>query len=963
MWHRAGALLARAAGLVHDIGKASERFAAKLRSEAQTSVDEVRHEWLSLKLLQALRRNGWDWPLAWAGLRTNLASVTLGTRVLGSQSPLSVSAANEAIDFLVVSHHGLLQCQSSGSGGRRSVGTFCPTGLGRHVRAEDPRDDQVTPVGEIAHEVLEAYRSAEEQLHALLGGESLSPMFWQGLSMVARAALISADHQVSRVVMLQPGADRALYANTAMFGPERGLNQLLDWHLREVGREAETTFSQMARWFGSTAGEAWCLPGIGASALARMSAPAPTGSRFQWQDVAATELMRARAQSSARACLVFNMAGTGTGKTRMNLRAACVLSREDAPRVSIALNLRSLTLQSGAALRESVGLSNEELSVVIGDSVSLDLFNAARATREYSDEDENPIEMGIDVEGGTSQLPEWLGRALPIQRDRALVATPVLVSTVDFLAAAGEPASQGRYVKALFRVCSADLVLDEVDSYEPEALVAVLRVVQLAAMAGRNVVCSSATLSQASAEAIHRAFRSGVAMRSALGGDQQDSYLCMAIDDLCSPGVLACRAEAPDFFSTWYQARTDGIAEAHRTSPVMRLARLQRLDEVSVDGWQRAVLDACRKLHAWNAWEYDAEGRRISFGLVRVANIATAVDMASCLSASLPHAHVACYHAGEFRIARFKKELRLDQLLSRTAGDAHIRADTEVQRLMRSASDSSVPFIVVATPVEEIGRDHDFDWAVIDPSSMQSVVQASGRVNRHRLKPCNGIPNICVMQFNWRHCRNEGDASRPAFCWPGYEDSTARPMRPSQSRPYLGHDLAELLPWSEDDLLVITSSLRFDPGCRLAAADDAAIRKRVAPYFGEEGAWVGRRPHSWLLTQGQGSPYALTPLRDKSGENEVWQITGSDYFPEFLRGARVSRNGRLLDAWLPEQMDTEAASPNAWLACGPEAMAFACEEYQISQAEGMATTMVRYSASDRFRYDLSFGISRVARSL
>ena len=33
--------------------------------------------------------------------------------------------------------------------------------------------------------------------------------------------------------------------------------------------------------------------------------------------------------------LVFNMAGTGSGKTRMNVRAACVLSRSDAPQMCI----------------------------------------------------------------------------------------------------------------------------------------------------------------------------------------------------------------------------------------------------------------------------------------------------------------------------------------------------------------------------------------------------------------------------------------------------------------------------------------------------------------------------------------------------------------------------------------------------------------------------------------------------
>ncbi len=57
---------------------------------------------------------------------------------------------------------------------------------------------------------------------------------------------------------------------------------------------------------------------------------------------------------------------------------------------------------------------------------------------------------------------------------------------------------------------SSDLILDEIDGYEPKSLIAVLRLVQLAAMYGRHVICSSATLSATVADSIYRAFESGV---------------------------------------------------------------------------------------------------------------------------------------------------------------------------------------------------------------------------------------------------------------------------------------------------------------------------------------------------------------------------------------------------------------------------------------------------------------------
>lgn len=53
-WVKVSSLLAGAAGDMHDIGKASQHFQKKLSPEmaGQKIRDDIRHEWLSLKLLQ-----------------------------------------------------------------------------------------------------------------------------------------------------------------------------------------------------------------------------------------------------------------------------------------------------------------------------------------------------------------------------------------------------------------------------------------------------------------------------------------------------------------------------------------------------------------------------------------------------------------------------------------------------------------------------------------------------------------------------------------------------------------------------------------------------------------------------------------------------------------------------------------------------------------------------------------------
>ena len=133
----------------------------------------------------------------------------------------------------------------------------------------------------------------------------------------------------------------------------------------------------------------------------------------------------------------------------MNVRAACVLSRSGAPRFSIALNLRSLTLQTGRALQCQFGLSDSDLATVIGDDVTRKLFNASNIKEKeniaapWSDDDGNPAATAGLTSRGNWPLPAWLESFFPKPQEQRIVGAPLLVSTIDYLIAAGEPIGKG----------------------------------------------------------------------------------------------------------------------------------------------------------------------------------------------------------------------------------------------------------------------------------------------------------------------------------------------------------------------------------------------------------------------------------------------------------------------------------------------------------------------------------------
>ena len=55
-----------------------------------------------------------------------------------------------------------------------------------------------------------------------------------------------------------------------------------------------------------------------------------------------------------------------------------------------------------------------------------------------------------------------------------------------------------------------------------------------------------------------------------------------------------------------------------------------------------------------------------------------------------------------------------------------------------------IEIVVISSPVIETGNDMDFDYAVLDPSSVRSIIQAAGRVRRHRSAE-GGHPNVLIL--------------------------------------------------------------------------------------------------------------------------------------------------------------------------------------------------------------------------
>lgn len=552
-----------------------------------------------------------------------------------------------------------------------------------------------------------------------------SPDFWYGLSIITRAALILADHKVSaRTPNEMTGAvlkkrneavvNGECFANTI----NGDYNQPLSYHLEHVSIEAASTLRNMALFDP---------PGLSEDTIEKITSRSE--GRFEWQNLAANAL------TPEVPAIVFNVAATGSGKTIMNSRAAAVLAGENTLRLSVALNLRSLTLQTGDSYKLDLGVGFDELSVITGSSVIRKLHDYEKADELNNKNENGEVEDYEEdlAEDFQHEVPAWINGNCKNNAQRAIVMAPMLVSTIDYLIFAGDPGKQAKHSFALLRLMHSDLIIDEIDGYEPKPLMSVLRLIKMSAMFGRNVIVSSATMPKLIAEQIFNSYKAGFAVYKAMNGYQND-FNATIIDDAVAPQNI----KPADDFGTVYERHISEMMIkicSGRTTKKAEIIRFEKTEEGLFLAINQSV-EAMHNRHGWHLPEDDEFN--ISFGLIRVANIKNAAKLANKIKNNTG-VKVCCYHSRHFVIQRYFIERNLNKLLNRKNKEnpnQHILESDEIRRIInehKATGLKDLKIIVVATPVEEVGRDHDFDWAIIDPSSAQSLVQTAGRVNRHRL--------------------------------------------------------------------------------------------------------------------------------------------------------------------------------------------------------------------------------------
>jgi CRISPR-associated endonuclease/helicase Cas3 len=809
--------LSALAALFHDWGKASALFQLKLKKNSRFG-DPIRHEWISCLLLNALIQTyksqdddaPWLIALVNGTLDENFLKIFVNQK---EKKPLAkLPPAATLLSWLIVSHHKLplprdeKKWRDELAPDIASISSWITQDWGYENHGVGPEySNRLNACFEFPNGLLSQSKSWLKQIKKWTKNlYDCLPMIKQSMAdgsyrLVlhhARLCLMLGDHFYSSQAADKDWQDTTgLFANTDR--KTKIVKQKLDEHLVGVAKNALKT--------------AHLLPAFEQEPPSAHGIPAlkkPSPAAFRWQDTAVEKIQAWRDQQGKIRTGFFavNMASTGCGKTFANAKIMRSLSPDsDSLRYILALGLRTLTLQTGDEYREHVGLDNSDLAVLIGSKAIIDLHNQGREYKESSDEQlgSESMEPLLDeyIDYDCTIPEEGLATVLKQQRDRQFLYAPVLACTIDHIMAATETTRGGRYILPCLRLMSSDLVIDEVDDFTGSDLIAIGRLIYLAGMLGRKVMISSATIPPDLAEGYFNAYRSGWIVFSQ-SRDVRKNIGCAWIDEFKTQITSIEKCTSQDAIGVYRDNHQQFIkkrVENLTRQPAKRKAEIIGCQDIIDDNFsgdetkqrqyfskiQQAILDK----HQYHYTVDKRSNLQVSFGVVRMANIVPCVALSNYLmGCNWPEdidVKVMAYHSQQVLLLRHEQEKHLDSILKRKE-DSGSSPDAFQNLVIRSHLDKSnanhMIFILIATPVEEIGRDHDFDWAIVEPSSYRSIIQLAGRVRRHREGAVNK-PNIGLLQYNWRAIKAGNQPDKKYFCQPGYEEKLTLDT----------HDLSQLI--------------------------------------------------------------------------------------------------------------------------------------------------------------------------
>ena len=774
------------AGLFHDFGKANSLFQKKLKGETESKGEPYRHEWLSLRLFQNFTENKSD--IEWLQELTEIEkdSITSCFRDGLDKSDVlnhpinKLSSFAQLVAWLILTHH-KLPLVPAWKDNVNLTSSFeeikhwfekdfepvwnsyqCKDVDKKNLLAENWDFKNKLPLLSmkwrshacaITSEALTKLKPIIQQQKNWLHEQLFT-------THIARLSLMLSDHYYSSQEPTEKWQSSTydVIANTDR--TTKKPKQQLDEHLIGVAYNAQKITEKLLKLNKS-------LPVLDENDFLKNNVPKIFEDSFGWQNKAKKLSETIAKDAISQGFFGINMASTGKGKTLANAKIMYALGYETGRvRFSVALGLRTLTLQTGKEFRKKLGLNDQQLAIAVGGIAVKELFeNQQQSIRQLEQQESTgsasqneiidaDLYMDYTADIQKHSLSTWTKQEKRLDQ---LIQAPILVSTIDHLIPATEGTKGGKQIAPMLRLLTSDLILDEPDDFGLDDLPALCRLVNWAAMLGSKVLLSTATMPPAMASALFQSYQAGWAEYAKANIAQWNGeILCAWFDEWESKSELCKHVDDVKNFQPSHEKfikkRIKNLKDKSTAKQLGYISALEHDETTIAKSMATSIQANILSLHKTHFINNEKKGnvKSISNGLVRMANINPLVAVAKELMAlDVPDdmcIHYCIYHSRYPLAIRSYIEHSLDGTLNRKEPD---RVWDLLGETINTHSQKHHVFVVIASPVAEVGRDHDYDWAIIEPSSLRSIIQIAGRVLRHRaITPKSA--NIILLNKNYK---------------------------------------------------------------------------------------------------------------------------------------------------------------------------------------------------------------------
>lgn len=828
------------AGLFHDFGKASVLFQDKIDPLKHTEVFEpYRHEWLSLRLFQAFVVNKTDkeWLDALSQVERDHDAECFKDGIEGNvfdNHPMNtLSPIAQLIAWLILAHHKLPiypKWKESTPPSFDYISDWMDKNFDAFWNSHNCKEanQQARLKQNWSFEKGLPYKSMHWRSKAcLIASEARAKIDLQLYQEtdwlkehlftvhISRLCLMLADHYFSakeKVTEEWRSPTYAVWANT--YKKTRGFKQQLDEHLLGVTEHSQRIAKSLPKLNAS-------LESLDNKDILEKNVAKKHKEAFGWQDEAKKCAEKLAGSTVVNGFFGINMASTGKGKTLANAKIMYAIGHGTGRiRFNVALGLRTLTLQTGKEYREKIGLNEEELAIAVGGIAVKQLFENQQNQDKTTDITSSDYEktgsesqgelldpdLLISYKGNRSihSLSEWTVQERNLDK---LIIAPVLVCTIDHLVPATEGTKGGQQLAPMLRLLTSDLVLDEPDDFGLEDLPALCRLVHWAGLMGSRVLLSTATMPPALSYALFLAYKDGWSQYAKANiSDWKGEITCAWFDEFNNgTGEYSECIQFKSAHEKFVKNRIKNLNTRETVKQKGAIILIQAENHSPVECMAQIIQEHIIKLHRHHHQSHN--GINVSIGLIRMANINPLVAVATELlqkdvviqDTSI---HYCVYHSRYPMAIRSHLENKLDRILKRHKPES-IWQDSDILGKVKDNNQHNHIFVVIASPVAEVGRDHDYDWAIVEPSSMRSIIQLAGRVLRHRtIVPSK--PNIMLLNKNYKAL---SQSQMKCFEKPGFEiDGLHRPE---------SYCLSEILTKDQYETITAIPRITVTEGCNL----------------------------------------------------------------------------------------------------------------------------------------------------